>query len=307
MKVRLLLLASLLLTAAAASAQQVADLDYNPTIPRPAYEHGKGPVVAIDEARKNFHTAAGRYRPFAELLRRDGYRVVAFDQPISAASLRDIDVLVISNPVGDESLTMFESREATFSEEEAAALHQWVSQGGALMLVLDHKPFPGAGVRLTRAFGLEWHDGYALLETPQGRAGIITFDREQDLLLPHAITDGRGADERVDSVVSFTGSAFRAPPEAEALMVLPPGTFSLTPERQGQEAAEMPRTDVAGWLQGAVMKIGKGRAAFFGEAAMFSAQLAGPDKRPMGMNDPTAAGNHKFLLNVMRWLTGALQ
>src|SRR5262245_30118785 len=59
------------------SAQQVPDLTYKPPLPRPAYEAGKGPRVAIDEAHHNFHTAGGRYKPFADLLRRDGYRVAA--------------------------------------------------------------------------------------------------------------------------------------------------------------------------------------------------------------------------------------
>jgi hypothetical protein len=31
----------------------------------------------------NFHTADGRYKPFAELLRRDGYRVEALSQRLS--------------------------------------------------------------------------------------------------------------------------------------------------------------------------------------------------------------------------------
>ena len=54
------------------------------------------------------------------------------------------------------------------------------------------------------------------------------------------------------------------------------------------------------------MQVGSGRAAFFGEAAMFSAQVAGPSRRPMGMNAPGAEQNHRFVLNVMRWLMGAL-
>jgi hypothetical protein len=39
---------------------------------------------------------------------------------------------------------------------------------------------------------------------------------------------------------------------------------------------------------------------------MFSAQVSGAARRPMGMNDPTAAQNPQFLLNVMHWLTGLL-
>jgi cytochrome c peroxidase len=43
----------------------------------------------------------------------------------------------------------------------------------------------------------------------------------------------------------------------------------------------------------------------FGEAAMFTAQLAGPAKNPMGMNSPEAKKNYQFLLNVVHWLSNA--
>jgi hypothetical protein len=57
---------------------------------------------------------------------------------------------------------------------------------------------------------------------------------------------------------------------------------------------------------GALLTFGKGRVAVFGEAAMFTAQVSGEQRRPMGMNMPTAAQNPQFLLNVMRWLSGLL-
>jgi hypothetical protein len=38
---------------------------------------------------------------------------------------------------------------------------------------------------------------------------------------------------------------------------------------------------------------------------MFSSQLAGPGKAPMGMNVPAAKRNYQFLLNVMHWLSNA--
>jgi hypothetical protein len=59
----------------------VADLEYKPPIAQPAYEAGKEPCVAIDEAHHNYYTAEARYKPFAELLRRDGYRVDGFNRP----------------------------------------------------------------------------------------------------------------------------------------------------------------------------------------------------------------------------------
>lgn len=54
------------------------------------------------------------------------------------------------------------------------------------------------------------------------------------------------------------------------------------------------------------MPFGSGRAAFFGEAAMFSAQLGGRERAPMGMNAPMAEQNFQFVLNLMHWLTGIL-
>ena len=43
-----------------------------------------------------------------------------------------------------------------------------------------------------------------------------------------------------------------------------------------------------------------------GEAAMLSAQLAGPRSAPMGMNAP-GNDDRQFALNVVRWLGGALR
>jgi hypothetical protein len=43
-----------------------------------------------------------------------------------------------------------------------------------------------------------------------------------------------------------------------------------------------------------------------GEAAMLSAQRAGPMHEPMGMNLP-GSDDRQLALNIMRWLTGALK
>jgi len=55
-----------------------------------------------------------------------------------------------------------------------------------------------------------------------------------------------------------------------------------------------------------MLQYGKGRVVIFGEAAMFTAQLQGPDRRPMGMNQPTAKQNPQFLLNVIHWLVSKM-
>jgi hypothetical protein len=44
-----------------------------------------------------------------------------------------------------------------------------------------------------------------------------------------------------------------------------------------------------------------------GEAAMFTAQLAGANRSPMGMNHPAAPQNAQYALNVLHWLSGLLE
>jgi len=71
-----------------------------------------------------------------------------------------------------------------------------------------------------------------------------------------------------------------------------------------QEAT--PTFPVGGWLQGGAVRVGQGRAVVLGEAAMCTAQLAGPQRMPMGMNNPLAPQNAQFCLNVVHWLSGLL-
>jgi hypothetical protein len=282
------------------SAQQVADLKYRPPIPRPAYEAGKGPRVAIDEAHHNFHTAEGRYKPFAELLRRDGYRVDGLRQLFSAESLKNVDVLVISNALHERNAEDWSPpNPSAFTKDEIAALHSWVEKGGSLFLIADHAPFPAAASDLARAFGLEFSNGVATAGH-WNRDSKEPFERGTGLK-ESAITRGRTDEEKVTKVATFTGSAFKPPKDATPVLVF--GAKSKSHERNAGGKGEPKTVPIEGWCQGAVMKVGKGRVAVFGEAAMFSAQLAG--KEPMGMNAPEAKQNHQLLLNIMHWLSRA--
>jgi hypothetical protein len=304
--VGLLITAAMALSAASrAFAQQVPDTEFKPKIERPAFAESKGPVVLVDEAHFNFHTASGRYQTFANLLRRDGYVVNALKDKFSKESLKAGQILVIANAMGERNqLNWSPPYDSAFTDEEIAAVREWVRQGGSLMLIVDHQPVPATCGKLARAFGIEFHVGYAL--DPDGRGDFI-FKRADNSLRDHAITRGRTAGEKIDSVATFTGSAFQLKEGGYPLFILNSTIASFTPANGRQITAETPKTPVGGWLQGAVLRVGKGRVAVFGEAAMFSAQLAGPNKLPMGMNDPIAKQNPQFLLNVMHWLSGLLE
>ncbi|HNW57406.1 MAG TPA: hypothetical protein PKM69_06510 [Bacteroidales bacterium] len=52
---------------------------------------------------------------------------------------------------------------------------------------------------------------------------------------------------------------------------------------------------------------GTGPVVFISEASMISAQFAGPQKIPAGMNSPVAKYNYQLLLNIIHWLDGLIE
>jgi hypothetical protein len=266
-----------LLLAGFAGPQQVADTSFHPPIEKPAYPAGQGPTVLIDEAHANFHTATGRYLPFAELLRRDGYVVKASAVQFTAKALEAGRVLVIANAV------------TIPAPAEVAAVRDWIAAGGSLLLIGDHAPFDAGARALGEVLGVRFLNGAAVEPGPDGFR--LVFRRSEGTLTDHPITEG------IDSVATFFGSAFEADSTLQPLLVFGPRVYLR------QQDSESPAS-LKGFLQGAVMPFGQGRVAVFGEAAMFSAQLADLRREPMGMNAPIAKQNAQFLLNVMHWLTG---
>ncbi|MBC7897319.1 MAG: hypothetical protein H7066_18015 [Cytophagaceae bacterium] len=192
-------------------------------------------------------------------------------------------------------------------------MKKWVDRGGRLLLIADHMPLAGAAQKLAAAFGVAFTDGFAIkaYQTEAGRDSSFstpTLFRRTDGTLPaHPIVRGRDSSESITQVRSFTGQAFRATVASVApVMVLPKDFISIEPRYAWQFSPATTRRDVGGWLQGATMRLGRGRVAFFGEAAMFSAQVAGPNRTPMGMNAPLADQNPQFVLNTLHWLTGLI-
>jgi hypothetical protein len=290
--------------AAPVLSQQVADTGFRPIVGDPAYAPDRGPLVLLDEAHFNFHTTTGRYLPFTRLLVRDGYVVRPNRALFSAESLRSARVLVIANALPDSGEWVLPTGPA-FTPAEVASVERWVREGGSLLLIADHMPFPGAAEHLARAFGVVFANGFAF--ALPDRRGELVFRRTDQSLAAAPVTDGRNAGERVDSVRSFTGQAFRLTGPGMPLLTVGPDVELLLPRVAWQFDSTTARVSAAGMLQGALLRHGQGRVAVFGEAAMFSAQVTGPGRVPMGMNAPRASRNAQFALNVMHWLSGLLE
>lgn len=279
---------------------RTADLSFHPPIKMPAYPKGKGPLVQIDEAHNNFHTAVGTYKPFATLIERDGYVVKRLKDRITPERLHHTKILVIS----DAQPPPKKRDPPTISKHEIDVLHEWISEGGSLFLITDHMPDPAAIEKLAISFGIQVNNGYVLNGYFSGGERPIVFKRSNDSLSDHSITNGRDPSERINTIATFSGSAFKAGPEFRPLLVLGPDKRSWMPKKLYDFHMDTPNISVSGWYQGAVAEFGKGKIAFFSEAAMFTAQIFDQGKMRVGMNHPIAKDNSKLLLNVMHWLSG---
>ena len=284
----------------AAGAQiQASDPDFDASVERPAYP-SNGPVVVIDEAHANFHTAAGRYQPFADLLRNDGYTVVAGKTAFDPDVLNSVDVLVISNalpPAGAAPGT------PALTQRESDSVQDWVREGGSLLLVADHAPFGSAAENLGRRFGVTMGKGWVWDFRDSGASIATRFvsSRENGLLGSHPLLRGRDMSEEVTILKAFSGQSLGVPAGATVLMKLSDTAReahnradletirarSLVGRRRRTTLSESSHTLSGGRAQGIALVFGQGRIVVLGEAAMLSAQVTTMSNPP----GTTRAGN----------------
>ncbi len=296
-KVKYILLTLLLCVNVSGIAQQIPDTLYIPSIQKT----GMNVEVYIDEAHNNFHTKDNRFKPFANVLGQAGYNVKGFTEKFSKESLEVVKVLVISNALVEGARGPFVvPTPSAFSKEEVKAVKTWVKKGGSLFLIADHMPFAGASEKLAKAFGFTFYDSFLFDEN---RRGIFDFSNENSLLGKHKIINGAEKYEKIKSIKTFTGQAFEIPDKAISILKTNEKMRVHLPDTMWRFSEKTKSFSAKGLSQGAIMKYGKGKVAFFGEAAMFTAQLAGRNQFKVGMNAEGAGENYKLLLNIMTWLS----
>lgn len=294
-----------IIVAANLSGQQVPDTSYNPAIINPAYSAGKGPVIYIDEGHYNFHTKDGRYMPFARLLERDGYTVEGYSGTFETDRLKGCRILVISNALNELNLqNWYLPTPSAFTPDEINSVRDWVRSGGSLFLIADHMPMGGAAAELAAAFGFGFSNGFA---ADTAHPGPIAFSRGTGALCDNIITNGRDPSERIDTAVTFTGQAFTIPDDASSILRFDDSYVMLLPDTAWIFNKNTAVINIGGYSQAAFKTYGKGKVVAGGEAAMFTAQLAGPQSYRAGMNSPEAKENYQLLLNIIHWLDGILE
>jgi hypothetical protein len=296
-----------------ANTIQVADNKFNPKVEKPTYNGNKRPRIIVDAAHNNYHTAEGRYKPLAEMLRSDGYTVESNRQPFTQESLSKADVLVVAFPRPKDP----NSLDDPFAKAEIEALERWVNDGGSLLFVVDLWPTGVWGKNVAEKFGVRTGEGDAsdpdnFLNDPNlgGPTSNIVFQRAKGFIADHPIMNGRDPSERVERIVSFTGQALEGPPNEVHLLAFSDTAYEIPRVQKQEVVAGETRTvttfrekqPIKGKCQAMAFNHGKGRVVFLGEASMITAQTSG---QPFGMNMP-GFDNRKFALNIFHWLSRAI-
>jgi len=315
-------------------AQEIKQADFRFVNRAPAYPAKEGPRVYFDEGHSNSHKAGGTYKPFADLLRGDGFRVESIASTFTPEGLKGFRILVIVNAVAPANADERSfPHGSAFSLQEINSVLRWIRGGGSLLLIADHPPYAGAASSLALLLGVSMLDGHAgpngdlltgnivfgEVDEPLWRkfSSEMNFPYEQlqrflgdpGQLGEHAILRGRSANERITSVVSFAGHVFYPSSRVEPLLIVGSRAKAMAP--LGFNVPEAKVSDqiifpVGGWLQGAAIRVGSGRVVVLGEATMCTALSVGPSQTAVGMNSMFAHQNAQFCLNVMRWLSGLL-
>jgi len=253
------------------------------------------PRVVVDAAHGNFHTAEGRYAGFAQLLKQHGYVVSSSTAVFSRDWLDTIDILVIANALHPANVDSWQDPIlSAFTREEIEIVGNWVQSGGSLLLIADHYPFPAAAADLAAHFDFHLENGFAFRSQPRT---IDFFTRSTGDLHDHPITRATPDTPPIEVIASFTGTGFKIPATALPLLELNEDFTIWKPTRAWEFSSETPRIKASGHFQGATIEFGDGRAAIFGEAAMFTDQQSG------GFRSAEAPQNAAFILNTMRWLS----
>lgn len=270
---------------------------------KPTYRW-RSPQVLFDEGHHNVHTLGTGYRAFAEVLERDGYRLLPIREPFSVDKFGKAKVLVVVNPrgAGPEAPLPQRGRPA-FTREERAAVERWVRGGGSLLLIADHYPIGSATQPLAEAFGIDMSNAFTL-DPEQTLAGFpgdatLSFRRDRKGVNDHPITRGRNANERIDVVHTFTGQSLRGPEGSTPLLLLSARAEDALPaDRTGKVAS------AAGRSQGLALSHGKGRVVVLAEAQALTS-ISDKDGATTGFGYP-GNDNRQLILNIMRWLTGKI-
>ena len=235
--------------------------------------HHRGPRAVIDLGHWNGAPADSRLLGLADLLTWDGYQVIRARQRLVPELLEGVHVLVIAGPLAYPpglwplAEAVGWAGRSAFSPDETAAVRDWVSQGGGLLLAPNIAGSAAAASTLAEAFGLIFHECPAEVFLSEVTLG------------EHPLLFGRPSMyEEVENASVVARGWIEAPASAAPLLSAPPEASGFC--GPGKPLAE-------------ALQLGRGRVA------ALAVRLERDDGRMRRAN------NRQLTLNIVRWLSGS--
>ena len=300
-----LIILFLLLFTIKSQAQMLNDTPFNANVVHPKFKKGYGPKILIDAGHHNFVVELGLNKPLFDVASSDGYQIKIDSMQFTKEYLSNYNIVVIwpampfkfgsKNQVTDE---------ITFTTDELNALHDWVSNGGSLLMFSEHAPIDKSVTPLFNKFGIQLSTGIVVdslnsdtpIEMPSWKYSFLKFTSKNGLLnTEHPITKGEKKNERISNILTIGGSGLTGDGYTNILKL---SSSAMIKKWNGTMPSGTPNSQC---LAG---NVGKGKLVALGDCNGFTAMSlkSGGYKLSAGMQ-VSGYDWKQFVLNTLHWLS----
>ena len=295
----------LLLFTIKSQAQMLNDSPFDANVVDPKFKKGYGPKILIDAGHHNFVVELGLNKPLFDVASSDGYQIKIDSMQFTKEYLSNYNIVVIwpampfkfgsKNQVTDE---------ITFTTDELNALHDWVSNGGSLLMFSEHAPIDKSVTPLFNKFGIQLSTGIVVdslnsdtpIEMPSWKYSFLKFTSKNGLLnTEHPITKGEKKNERISNILTIGGSGLTGDGYTNILKL---SSSAMIKKWNGTMPSGTPNSQC---LAG---NVGKGKLVALGDCNGFTAMSlkSGEYKLSAGMQ-VSGYDWKQFVLNTLHWLS----
>ena len=295
----------LLLFTIKSQAQLYNDSSFNANVVHPKFMKGYGPKILIDAGHHNFLVEIGLIKPLFDVASSDGYQIKIDSMQFTKEYLSNYNIVVIwpampfkfgsKNQVTDE---------ITFTTDELNALHDWVSNGGSLLMFSEHAPIDKSVTPLFNKFGIQLSTGIVVdslnsdtpIEMPSWKYSFLKFTSKNGLLnTEHPITKGEKKNERISNISTYVGGGLTGDGYTNIFKL---SSSAIIKKWSGSMPSGTPNSQC---LAG---NVGKGKLVALGDCNGFIAMnfKSGGYKFPLGMQ-VSGYDWKQFVLNTLHWLS----
>ena len=309
-----LILLFLLLFTIKSQAQMYNDSSFDANVVDPKFKKGYGPKILIDAGHNNFAVELGLNKPLFDVASSDGYQIKIDSMQFTKEYLSNYSIVVILTAMpfkyGSEDFSLFfdgqkEADVFTFTSDELNALHEWVSDGGSLLMFSEHAPIDKSVTPLFNKFGIQLSIGIVAdslnsdttIKMPGWpQQSFLKFTSTNGLLnTEHPITKGEKKNERISNILTYVGGGLTGDGYTNIFKL---SSSAIIKKWSGSMPSGTPNSQC---LAG---NVGKGKLVALGDCNGFIAMnvKSGGYKLSAGMH-VSGYDWKQFVLNTLHWLS----